>query len=146
MVHFDCPEKSPSWDSHAIQNSNFCGERRQTRAYAEHCKWDSTAAAGVELQAPAAGVPDAQRSDTPHGTCASTGALGLAYVAAGRLDAYFESHINAWDVLAGLVLVVEAGGYASDFLANEGLTKGNSILVCAPGVREVLIQATRMDA
>ena len=34
-----------------------------------------------------------------------SGALGLAYVAAGRLEAYCELHINAWDVAAGLALV-----------------------------------------
>ncbi|WP_341313696.1 inositol monophosphatase family protein [Paraburkholderia sp. IMGN_8] len=36
-------------------------------------------------------------------------ALGLAYVAAGRFDGYVEAHINAWDVMAGVVIVREAG-------------------------------------
>src|SRR5581483_5459328 len=56
-----------------------------------------------------------------------SGALGMAFVAAGRIDAYLETHINAWDVLAGLVLVEEAGGYVSDFLAGDGLAKGNPV-------------------
>jgi myo-inositol-1(or 4)-monophosphatase len=77
-------------------------------------------------------------------TTAGSGALGLAYVAAGRLDAYCESHINSWDVLAGLVLVTEAGGYASNFLANDGLTKGNSILACTPSLRDVLAKTTEI--
>ena len=55
-----------------------------------------------------------------------SGALGLAYVAAGRRDGYVENHINAWDCLAGIALVREAGGYVSDFLAGEGLRKGNA--------------------
>ena len=37
-------------------------------------------------------------------------ALDLAWVAAGRLDAYFESGVNAWDIEAGMLLVGEAGG------------------------------------
>ena len=37
-------------------------------------------------------------------------ALDLAYVAAGRLDAYIEQGINLWDIAAGIVLVEEAGG------------------------------------
>ncbi len=40
-------------------------------------------------------------------------ALDLAYVAAGRLDGYFERHIKAWDVAAGILLVREAGGMVS---------------------------------
>lgn len=63
-----------------------------------------------------------------------SGALGLAYVAAGRNDAYCELHINAWDALAGLLLIEEAGGRTCDFLADEGLTKGNPVLGATPGV------------
>lgn len=40
-------------------------------------------------------------------------ALDLAYVAAGRLDGYFERHIKPWDVAAGILLVREAGGMVS---------------------------------
>ncbi|MGD0642825.1 MAG: inositol monophosphatase family protein [Roseiarcus sp.] len=69
-----------------------------------------------------------------------SGALGLAYVAAGRLDGYVENHIRAWDCLAGIALVREAGGYVSDFLAGEGLRKGNPLVACAPGVEDALIK------
>jgi myo-inositol-1(or 4)-monophosphatase len=72
----------------------------------------------------------------------ASGALGMAYVAAGRIDAYVENHINAWDVLAGLVLVREAGGYVSDFLARNGLMEGNPILACTPKLRDVLVKAS----
>ncbi|MBV9137785.1 MAG: inositol monophosphatase [Hyphomicrobiales bacterium] len=72
----------------------------------------------------------------------ASGALGMAYVAAGRIDAYVENHINAWDVLAGLVLVREAGGYVSDFLAGDGLMKGNPILACTPKLRNALVKAS----
>lgn len=43
-------------------------------------------------------------------------ALDLAYVAAGRLDGYFEAGIKAWDIAAGTLLVREAGGKVCDFL------------------------------
>jgi myo-inositol-1(or 4)-monophosphatase len=62
-----------------------------------------------------------------------SGALSLAWVAAGRLIGYFEPHMNAWDCLAGLLLVREAGGWTNDFLANGGLAHGNPALAAAPG-------------
>jgi myo-inositol-1(or 4)-monophosphatase len=57
-----------------------------------------------------------------------SGALMIAYVAAGRLIGYFEPHINSWDCLAGIVLVHEAGGVCNRFFDNDGLLKGNPIL------------------
>ncbi|MBP7370161.1 MAG: inositol monophosphatase [Arenimonas sp.] len=42
-------------------------------------------------------------------------ALDLAYVACGRVDAYFESGVKAWDVAAGMLLVREAGGRVCDY-------------------------------
>ncbi|PSC03636.1 inositol monophosphatase [Alsobacter soli] len=67
-----------------------------------------------------------------------SGALGMAYVAAGRLDGYIELHINAWDVLAGVVLVREAGGRTNDFMGEGGLQRGAPILACAPGLAPAL--------
>lgn len=71
---------------------------------------------------------------------AGSGALGLAYVADGRMDAYCELHINAWDALAGLVLIEEAGGWVNDFLADGGLERGNYVLGCTPALTEVLLR------
>lgn len=42
-------------------------------------------------------------------------ALDLAYVAAGRVDAYFEEFIRSWDIAAGVLLVTEAGGTVTSF-------------------------------
>lgn len=42
-------------------------------------------------------------------------ALDLAYVASGRVDAYFEEFINSWDIAAGILLVTEAGGTVTAF-------------------------------
>jgi myo-inositol-1(or 4)-monophosphatase len=69
-----------------------------------------------------------------------SGALGLAFVADGRFDGYWEPHINAWDVLAGICLVQEAGGWSNDFLADGGLLKGNMILACSPALKDFLCE------
>ncbi|HSU06157.1 MAG TPA: inositol monophosphatase [Acetobacteraceae bacterium] len=71
-----------------------------------------------------------------------SGALGMADVAAGVNDAYVELHINAWDVLAGLLLVQEAGGWTNDYLAGDGLTRGNPIVACTPELRQRLMGLT----
>ncbi len=63
-----------------------------------------------------------------------SGALMIAYVAAGRLIGYFEGHINSWDCLAALAMVREAGGWTNDFLAGDGLMRGNPVVAAAPGV------------
>ncbi len=63
-----------------------------------------------------------------------SGALSLAWVAAGRLIAYYEPHMNAWDCLAGLLIVKEAGGWTSDFLGGDALASGNMAAAAAPGM------------
>jgi myo-inositol-1(or 4)-monophosphatase len=67
------------------------------------------------------------------------GTLGMTLVADGRLEGYWEPHINAWDVLAGYLILREAGGWTNDFLADDGLAKGNPIVACAPGIKDALI-------
>lgn len=71
-----------------------------------------------------------------------SGALALAYVAAGRTDGYAELHMNSWDCLAGLLLVREAGGVVGPFLAEGGLRDGAAVLAATPGVAAVLSAAT----
>jgi len=52
-------------------------------------------------------------------------ALDLAWVAAGRLDGYWEENLNFWDIAAGILLVREAGGFVSDFRGGEaGIARG----------------------
>src|SRR6185369_8326056 len=58
-------------------------------------------------------------------TQCGSAALGLARVADGSLDGYAERHLYAWDALAGLLLVEEAGGRVSPFLEGAALTEGN---------------------
>lgn len=52
-------------------------------------------------------------------------ALDMAYVAAGRYDAYWERDLNPWDLAAGIVLVREAGGFVSDLTGGENVLGGN---------------------
>jgi myo-inositol-1(or 4)-monophosphatase len=75
-----------------------------------------------------------------------SGALGLAYTATGRIDAYWERHMNSWDAAAGLVLVREAGGWTNDFLAGDGLTAGSEVLAATPGLVEPLKRLTAFSA
>ncbi len=49
---------------------------------------------------------------------AGSAALDLAYVASGRLDAFWEFNLNPWDTAAGILLVEEAGGRVTDFSGN----------------------------
>jgi myo-inositol-1(or 4)-monophosphatase len=65
-------------------------------------------------------------------------ALGLAHVASGRIDGFCELFLHSWDVLAGALLVEEAGGWASDFAADGGLACGNAMLACTPSLAESL--------
>ena len=67
-------------------------------------------------------------------------ALDLAYVAAGRLDGFWEYGLKPWDIAAGTLLVKEAGGLVSDFNGGETyLTTGN-IVAASPKLLKGLIQ------
>ncbi len=76
----------------------------------------------------ATGFPSRKRHDSPnvhfyheftlrsHGVRrAGSAALDLAYVACGRLEAFWEFNLNPWDTAAGFLLVEEAGGRVTDF-------------------------------
>ena len=49
---------------------------------------------------------------------AGSAALDMAYVACGRLEAFWEFNLNPWDTAAGILLVEEAGGRVTDFAGN----------------------------
>jgi myo-inositol-1(or 4)-monophosphatase len=55
-------------------------------------------------------------------------ALDLAYVAAGRFDAFWEEHLSPWDLAAGILLVREAGGYVSRTDGGEDVLGTGSVL------------------
>ena len=67
-----------------------------------------------------------------------SGALTLCYVACGRLIGYVEPHINSWDCLGALAVIEAAGGRCSDFLAGDGLLKGNRLIAGPPALYPAL--------
>jgi myo-inositol-1(or 4)-monophosphatase len=69
----------------------------------------------------------------------ASGALSLAYVAAGRLNGFIEGHMNAWDCLAGQLLVAEAGGRTEDQSANGMIASGGRVIAASEGVFGTLV-------
>ncbi len=63
-----------------------------------------------------------------------SGALDLACVAAARLIGFVEPHMNAWDCLAAMLLIEEAGGKVEPFDMSTMLKSGGRVVVAAPGV------------
>jgi myo-inositol-1(or 4)-monophosphatase len=55
-------------------------------------------------------------------------ALDLAYVAAGRLDGFWEFGLQKWDIAAGILLVREAGGYVTDMEGGHGVLASGDVL------------------
>jgi myo-inositol-1(or 4)-monophosphatase len=73
------------------------------------------------------------------------GALMLAYVAAGRIDAYFERHMLPWDAAAGLALIYEAGGVAHPYGRAEALENGGLVLASAPALHGLLCHSLGLN-
>jgi myo-inositol-1(or 4)-monophosphatase len=65
-------------------------------------------------------------------------AIDLAFVAAGRLDGYWELHLSPHDVAAGTLLVREAGGLVTDARGGDDWLRGGSIVAAGPGVHEAI--------
>jgi len=61
-------------------------------------------------------------------------ALDLAYVAAGYYDGFFEIGLNPWDVAAGSVLILEAGGLIGDFAGEGDYVYGGEVIAATPRV------------
>lgn len=59
---------------------------------------------------------------------AGSAALDLAYVAAGRMEAFWEFNLNPWDTAAGILLVEEAGGQVTDFSGKHYAIDSHEIL------------------
>jgi myo-inositol-1(or 4)-monophosphatase len=69
--------------------------------------------------------------------------LDLAYVAAGRFDAFWERDLAAWDVAAGLLLVKEAQGMVSDLSGGPNVMETGSILAANDTLHPVLLKTIR---
>ncbi|MGX9573188.1 MAG: inositol monophosphatase [Mesorhizobium sp.] len=69
--------------------------------------------------------------------------LDLAYVAAGRMDGFWETGLSAWDVAAGILLIREAGGFISDFAGGQNMLDGGSIVAGNEIIQRALLKTVR---
>jgi myo-inositol-1(or 4)-monophosphatase len=72
-------------------------------------------------------------------------ALDLAYVAAGRYDGFWEERLNPWDMLAGILIVHEAGGRTSRFDGTPVGTAADSIVAANPLLHERMLEVLRSE-
>jgi myo-inositol-1(or 4)-monophosphatase len=72
-------------------------------------------------------------------------ALDLAYVAAGRFDAFWEMNLKTWDIAAGILLVTEAGGLVSDFNGGSEFLESGHVVAGAPKVFKPILQIVQKN-
>jgi myo-inositol-1(or 4)-monophosphatase len=72
---------------------------------------------------------------------AGSAALDLAYVAAGRLDGFWEFGLSRWDMAAGALLIQEAGGLVSDPMGGESYLDNGDIVAGNPRITKQMLQA-----
>lgn len=70
-------------------------------------------------------------------------ALGLAYVAAGRMDCFVQSNVETWDMAAGVLLISEAGGYVSDMKDKKDMFKSRSIVAANDDIHREIFKKLR---
>lgn len=61
-------------------------------------------------------------------------ALDLAWVAAGRIDGFFEKGLKPWDMAAGALMVAEAGGIVADFTGESDYLKNGNVIAASPRI------------
>jgi len=66
--------------------------------------------------------------------------LDLAYLAAGRFDAFWEMHLKPWDIAAGVLLVKEAGGMISDFQGGNDYMESGHVVAATPKLFKPTLQ------
>ncbi|HKJ10140.1 MAG TPA: inositol-1-monophosphatase [Gammaproteobacteria bacterium] len=74
---------------------------------------------------------------------AGAAALDLAYVAAGRLDGFWEIGLKPWDMAAGALLIQEAGGIVGDFTGGHAFMDSGNVVAGNPKVFAAVIRAIR---
>jgi myo-inositol-1(or 4)-monophosphatase len=74
---------------------------------------------------------------------AGAAALDLAYVACGRLDGFWELGLSPWDMAAGALLILEAGGLVGDLDGEQGYLEKGDVCAAAPKVFTGLLQALK---
>jgi myo-inositol-1(or 4)-monophosphatase len=74
---------------------------------------------------------------------AGAAALDLAYVACGRLDAFWELGLSPWDMAAGALLIQEAGGLVGDLQGESGFMQSGDICAATPKLFPIVLEALR---
>jgi myo-inositol-1(or 4)-monophosphatase len=74
---------------------------------------------------------------------AGAASLDLAYVAAGRLDAFWEIGLSQWDIAAGVLLIREAGGLVSDIDASDDYLESGNIVCGNPRCFKAVLQVVK---
>ena len=70
-------------------------------------------------------------------------ALDLAYVACGRCEGYWELGLSPWDIAAGHLLVLEAGGYITDFNGEDNHIWAGDVVAGNPAIHTFLLEIIR---
>lgn len=71
---------------------------------------------------------------------AGAAAVDLAYVAAGRLDGYWERGLSPWDLAAGVVLVEQAGGVVCSYDGSALDLRSGRLIACGPALQPLLVE------
>ncbi|NQZ82347.1 MAG: inositol-1-monophosphatase [Colwellia sp.] len=74
---------------------------------------------------------------------AGSAALDLAYVAAGRVDGFFEIGLKPWDTAAGELMVIEAGGLVTDFVGGHNQMNSGNIVAASPRLLKEILKNIR---
>ncbi|RUV97253.1 MAG: inositol monophosphatase [Mesorhizobium sp.] len=69
--------------------------------------------------------------------------LDLAYVAAGRMDGFWEANLSAWDIAAGALLIREAGGFVSDMDGGQDMLEAGSIVAGNELIQRALLKTVK---
>ncbi len=74
---------------------------------------------------------------------AGAAALDLAYVACGRLDAFWELGLSKWDMAAGALLIQEAGGLVTDLSGEQNFMATGDVVAATPKIFPAMLEAMR---
>jgi len=74
---------------------------------------------------------------------AGAAALDLAYVACGRLDAFWELGLAPWDMAAGALLIQEAGGLVADMTGEQDFMSTGDVVAATPKIFPAVLEAMR---
>ena len=70
-------------------------------------------------------------------------ALDLAYVAAGRMDGFWEANLSPWDLAAGILMIREAGGFVSDKSGGQDMFGSGQVVAGNEHIHKALLKALK---